>query len=116
MTEPLSPSECRARYGQRLQSELDAVSRESADTSDDRKPVELDQQSVGRLSRMDALQGQAMAKAMQARRNLREGVIRAALKRLNGEDFGWCDNCGEFIGVKRLDLDPTIQLCVSCAR
>ena len=33
------------------------------------KVVELDQQSVGRLSRMDALQSQAMAQAQQRRRD-----------------------------------------------
>jgi DnaK suppressor protein len=35
----------------------------SAAGADERRPVELDQQSVGRLSRMDALQVQAMAQA-----------------------------------------------------
>lgn len=43
-----------------LKSELEAISSMAADA---RAVVELDQQAVGRLSRMDALQGQAMAQA-----------------------------------------------------
>jgi DnaK suppressor protein len=116
MTEELSAEDCRARYAERLLTELDQIAQAQQDTQEDRKPVVLDQQSVGRLSRMDALQGQAMAKAIQGRRDGRARAIMAALARLDGDDFGWCDACGEFIGIKRLDLDPTIQRCVDCAR
>ena len=116
MTTDLSPEECRTRYAQRLIDEFDALMQAGSDTKDDRKPVVLDQQSVGRLSRMDALQGQAMAQALEGRRQGRGRAIAAALERLQGEDFGWCDDCGEFIGARRLDLDPTVQKCVHCAR
>lgn len=115
MTEPLSPEACRLRYRDRLLHEREEIAQAGVDTGEDRRPVELDQQSVGRLSRMDALQGQAMAKAMQMRRDGRERAIEAALDRLDQGEFGWCDDCGEFIGEKRLDLDPTIVRCVSCA-
>ena len=116
MTDELSPEACRARYEALLREEHAALAEAEVRTDADRKPVMLDQQSVGRLSRMDALQGQAMAKAMQGRRAGRARAIQAALERLLGEDFGWCDDCGTFIGQKRLDLDPTIQRCVDCAR
>ncbi len=115
MIEDPTPEECRARYSMRLQEELEALAQAADDTVADRKPVVLDQQSVGRLSRMDALQGQAMAKAMQGRRDGRVRAVQAALERLAGEDFGWCEDCGEFIGLKRLDLDPTLRRCVECA-
>lgn len=115
MTEEPSPEECLKRYAERLRQELDTLAVACDETVEDRKPVMLDQQSVGRLSRMDALQGQAMAKAMQGRREGRARAVLAALERLAGEDFGWCEDCGEFIGLKRLDLDPTLQRCVECA-
>lgn len=115
MTEELSPQACRDRYSARLKAESSDILTEGAQTGADRKPVMLDQQSIGRLSRMDALQGQAMAKAMQSRRDGRLRAIDAALERLEGDDFGWCEDCGEFFGIKRLDLDPTLQRCVSCA-
>ncbi len=77
--------------------------------------VELDQQSIGRLSRMDALQNQAMAKAGQARRNTARLRIRAALRRIEEDEFGYCMDCGEEIAIKRLELDPTAPKCLSCA-
>lgn len=114
MEEP-TPQELRDRYADRLASELREIDQASQQTEQDRKPVELDQQSVGRLSRMDAMQGQAMAAAMHGRREARLRAIKAALSRLQSEEFGWCDDCGEFIGLKRLDLDPVVRRCVDCA-
>ena len=116
MTDVLSSEACRDRYADRLSAERMEIITAGESTDDDRKPVVLDQQSVGRLSRMDALQGQAMANALQGRRDGRIKAIDAALIRLQGDDFGWCDDCGEFMGTKRLDLDPTVQRCVGCAR
>jgi DnaK suppressor protein len=87
----------------------------SAAAADERRPVELDQQSVGRLSRMDALQLQAMAKAVDSRRQGRLQRIVGALQRLEEGDYGYCADCGEEIPAKRLAIDPTIALCVTCA-
>lgn len=84
-------------------------------TRDDRAPVTLDQQSVGRLSRMDAMQVQAMAAAQSRRRTAEIGRIRAALRRWEEGEFGWCGECGEEIAAKRLELDPAAPLCVGCA-
>lgn len=81
----------------------------------DRKPVELDQQSVGRLSRVDAMQRQAMAFASQARRQHEARMIVAALERIDTGDFGWCGGCGEPIPLPRLRLDATIATCIDCA-
>ena len=76
--------------------------------------VTLDQQSVGRLSRMDALQSQAMAQTTQNRRHvLRRGLL-SALQRLKDDNFGFCEDCGEDIAPKRLEFNPTVLLCVGC--
>ena len=83
---------------------------------ENRKPVALDQQSVGRLSRMDSLQVQAMDKAQDAARQKKRLKIKAALKRLDAGDYGYCVSCDEPIGEKRLDLDPSVPLCISCAK
>ena len=87
-----------------------------ATSAEDRATVTLDQQSVGRLSRMDALQRQAMAQATARRRQGRDTRITAALARIEEGEFGYCQDCGEEISVKRLTLDPTLPTCVSCAR
>lgn len=77
--------------------------------------VELDQQRTGRLSRMDALQQQAMAKAGQQRVRAELQRIEAALQRLDGGDYGCCAACGEEIARGRLEADPSTPLCVNCA-
>jgi len=97
---------------ERERAELLAVRESSAD---DRRPVELDQQSVGRLSRMDAMQVQAMAQAVEVRRQGRLQRIEAALQRLDDGDYGFCLECGEDIPMKRLDFDLTLAHCVDCA-
>ncbi len=85
-------------------------------TEHDRDPVELDQTSVGRLSRMDALQSQAMALETERRRETEIQRIDAALKRIEDDDYGYCLTCGEEIAVKRLDFDPATPVCIDCAK
>lgn len=77
--------------------------------------VELDQSRTGRLSRMDAMQLQAMAKAGESRAREELQRIDAALKRLENGDFGYCMDCDEPIAAARLQANPTATLCVTCA-
>ena len=99
-----------------LLSELEEVEIIAQKTAEDRVPVELDQQAVGRLSRMDAMQQQSMEKAKQVRRIERIKLINAALKRLEDGDYGFCLKCDAHISNGRLKLDPTFSLCIDCAR
>jgi DnaK suppressor protein len=94
------------------QVELRSLAESSAEA---RKPVELDQTSVGRLSRMDAIQGQAMALETEQRRKNELLKIEAAMTRMDDDDYGYCVSCGEEIAPKRLDLDPAIATCIDCA-
>ena len=103
-------------YRKALLAERKALETEDAATTEDRGTVTLDQQSVGRLSRMDAMQRQAMAQATKRRRAARTTRIDAALRRIDEGEFGYCQDCGEDIGPKRLELDPTVPSCVSCAK
>ena len=80
-----------------------------------REPVELDQTRVGRLSRMDAMQGQAMALETARRRDVEVTRIDAALKRVDDDEYGYCLACGEEIVAARLALDPMAAVCVTCA-
>lgn len=77
--------------------------------------VELDQQRVGRLSRMDALQAQAMSQELTRRRALELSAVSDALQRIEAGDYGVCETCDKPINPKRLELDPTVRLCVDCA-
>jgi len=89
--------------------ELQATGDEACET------VALDQSSVGRLSRMDALQGQAMSQERGRRRTLELQRIAAALSRLAAGNFGYCVRCDEPIATRRLELDPAAPLCIQCA-
>jgi DnaK suppressor protein len=77
--------------------------------------VDLDQARIGRLSRMDAIQQQAMAQDAERRRRQELHRIEAALKRLEVDDYGYCLACGEPIAAARLELDPAATHCVDCA-
>ena len=77
--------------------------------------VELDQSRVGRLSRMDALQGQAMSQEAQRRRERELANIKQALARIETGDYGYCQQCDEQIAAGRLEIDPSATLCIACA-
>lgn len=77
--------------------------------------VVLDQSSVGRLSRMDALQQQAMAQSTRQRAELALHRIEAALRRCDAGSYGDCTKCDEPIDPRRLELDPATPLCIRCA-
>lgn len=109
---PLSPHKIRALLTDRLA----ALDTEDAASAQDRTPQALDQQSVGRLSRMDAMQVQAMALAQGQRRQQERARIHATLARLDSDAFGWCAECGEPIADARLANDPTVTRCIACAR
>lgn len=87
----------------------------SALSSDSRESVALDQQSVGRLSRMDAMQAQAMAQANERQRRAELSRIDAALRRIDEDEYGYCLKCGEEIAPERLRVDPAAAFCVDCA-
>lgn len=80
------------------------------------QPVTLDQNSVGRLSRMDAMQGQAMAQASAERQQQQLNKIEQALDRIEIGNYGRCLECDEFIAVARLNIDPTSEFCITCAQ
>lgn len=80
-----------------------------------RTDTELDQQRIGRLSRMDAMRQQAMEDETGRRRDKELLRIASALDRIESEGFGYCTACDEPIAFKRLENDPATPLCISCA-
>lgn len=99
---------------QRIEEETSDLQARSQSSEAARAPVELDQQSVGRLSRMDAIQQQSMELATEARRRQRLAQLQAALDRIATGEFGWCLTCGEEIASARLEIDPASATCVDC--
>ncbi|WP_299797592.1 TraR/DksA C4-type zinc finger protein [uncultured Shewanella sp.] len=75
-------------------------------------PVQLDQQAVGRVSRMDAIQQQQMAQANEAQAHRQ--ILRIKEILLTPDDYGFCYECGESIGIGRLTIHPAAKLCIQC--
>ena len=96
-----------------LRAELEELSDISAGS---RGAVELDQTSVGRVSRIDAIQQQAMALATERNRARDLARITSALSRLDSDTYGECITCGEPVGAKRLTFDPAAATCIGCAQ
>jgi DnaK suppressor protein len=112
----INQTDLAARFRARLEAELADLLASSETSAEDRAPVRLDQQSVGRLARMDAMQVQAMAAAAEQRRQMRIARVRAALSRIADGEYGYCMTCADPISERRLEVDATAHLCVSCAQ
>lgn len=78
------------------------------------RPVELDQARVGRLTRMDAMQQQALAQAGLERLQSELLKIDAALKRIDTNAYGDCKKCGEEIEMELLEVNPALVVCREC--
>lgn len=111
MDEPIDTEHFRRLLEQRREAlmGLEQTGREAAGT------VELDQSKVGRLSRMDAMQAQAMSQEGERRRQLELRRIESALARIDSGDYGYCLECDEPIATKRLEFNPATPLCIDCA-
>lgn len=95
-----------------LKSELELLLTETAAGC---QAVALDQ-PIGRLSRMDALQQQAMSKANRAGHQQRLVLIEAALQAIKLDRYGECRRCEEPIGYSRLNVRPETPFCLDCQK
>ena len=77
-------------------------------------PVSPDK-ALGRLSRLDSMQMQEMAKDAQRRREKRIQDLRKALDRMDAGVYGTCERCSEWIDYERLIAQPEAMSCGSCA-
>lgn len=105
-----------ADYRTRLHEALATLDAEDALGRDGQATVRLDLQAVGRLSRMDAMQQQAMAQATARRRAQERRRLQAAVARIDAGAFGHCTDCGDDLSPRRLDLDPAVARCLDCTR
>ena len=116
MSAPNEPSAAQlADLRAAIEAEIVELTALGDNTANDQAPVALDQQSIGRLSRMDAMQRQAIAAESGRRRTNRISRLKAALERISEGEYGYCSNCDEPISFGRLIADPAAQLCLNCA-
>ena len=72
--------------------------------------------SIGRLSRMDAINNKSVAEAALRSARSRLGRLRVALTKIDTPNFGQCARCGTDIQLKRLMYLPESTYCIRCAR
>jgi DnaK suppressor protein len=94
-----------------MEAELSAAVEGKAEAA---APVTLDT-SIGRLSRMDAIQSQQMALGLKGRQQQALLRVRNALKAVSADTYGQCRRCKGAIAIERLEAQPDALICVSCA-
>ena len=99
-----------------LEENLEAITAGQERQKKEAAPVELDQTRMGRLSRMDAMQQQAMSQAVARLTDLERQRIQSALGRMESGDYGYCVICDEVIAEGRLRFEPSVLTCISCAK
>jgi DnaK suppressor protein len=111
---PELPAELLREIRADLERQLARLERSMAVTEEAVRPVKLDQQAVGRLSRMDSLQNQHMSMGLQEREQVRYAAIHAALGRLADGSYGRCTACGASLHPGRLLVMPEVGTCPGC--
>lgn len=96
-----------------LQARQTALAEGMAASVEEARPVDLDL-AIGRLSRVDAMQHQQMARARRERVVVHLQQVRSALARIDGATYGACIRCEEPIGAPRLEAKPEALLCRGC--
>lgn len=108
----LTGAECR-----QLEERLRALQEELAEAlegaGEASKPVDLDE-PIGRVSRIDAIQQQQMARAGREGLVLRAKQVQAALLRIEAGTYGECLSCEEPVGFARLSARPETPFCIAC--
>lgn len=103
-------------FRQRLAAELAQLDETLLQADASARTVALDQSSVGRLTRMDAMQQQAMAQGMALRLRTRKRALLAALDRIVAGSYGICCSCESGIDPDRLLSDAAAVFCVACIK
>ncbi|HEX7239481.1 MAG TPA: TraR/DksA C4-type zinc finger protein [Longimicrobiaceae bacterium] len=80
------------------------------------RPGDLEQDTVGRLSRIDAIQNQGLTNSLHARERQHLASVTDALRRIEEGSYGACTACGGGIPFERLLVFPETKTCTTCAR
>ncbi|MFT6286080.1 MAG: DnaK suppressor protein [Halieaceae bacterium] len=97
-----------------LEALQESLQQQIVSSTEQTQPVTLDQQAVGRVSRIDAIQQQHIAIASQQQAKKLLTHVQAALARIAAGDYGPCQVCDEMVGLPRLKAQPYARLCLKC--
>jgi len=94
--------------------ELERIQDESESSEVEREAISPDV-AIGRLSRLDSMQMQEIAKDAERRREDRVALLEMALERIDLGTYGKCDSCQGSIPFERLKITPEANRCGNCA-
>ena len=112
--QPLAPEQ-RTIIRDELLRSLTRLERSISANGSAARPRDLEQDTVGRLSRIEALQSQGLTATLAAREKVQLEQIVAALRRLEEGTYGVCNGCGATIPIERLMVFPETLACAACA-
>jgi DnaK suppressor protein len=95
------------------QEELSRLIGDEQNAAEDVAPISPDN-AIGRLSRMDSMQIQEIAKDAQRRRERRIQDLKRALERMDAGTYGICERCSNWIEFERLEASPESTACGTC--
>ena len=102
-----------------LQDKLDSeikVTQEKIDTySGLCKPI-APENSIGRISRMDAINNKSVVEAALRASIEKMEQLKAMQNKITDSDFGICNKCKQIIPFGRLIIQPHSKFCVICAQ
>jgi DnaK suppressor protein len=101
-------------YRKTLQDSLEEIEDYLTKTEESAVAVSPDK-SLGRLSRMEAMQDQQLILEARRRKKMQKVAVLSALQRIENGQFGICIFCGKPIAPERLDVAPESSTCVSCS-
>ena len=93
-----------------MREEMDALLKQTEDAS---RPVDLDL-PIGRLTRIDAIQLQAMAQVNRRQLEIRRCQVDVALAAFEAGTYGVCRYCKQPINFERLEALPESPFCIEC--
>ena len=80
------------------------------------RPRDLEQDTVGRLSRIDAIQNAGLNANLEERERQQLRQVVDALRRIEEGTYGACNGCGGPIPFERLLVFPETLACTACSR
>ena len=101
-------------YRKTLQNSLEEIEDYLTKTEESAEAVSPDK-SLGRLSRMEAMQDQQLILEARRRKKMQKVAVLSALQRIENGQFGICIFCGKPIVPERLEVAPESSTCISCS-
>ncbi len=101
-------------FREKLEEEIKKTEQQIEELEEQTQPIPPEN-SLGRITRMDAINNKSVAEANLRRAKRKMGKLAASMAKIDHPDFGNCSVCSSPIPVGRLMIMPESTHCVNCA-